>query len=167
MERARIAIRRGTSQIEIEGTEEFVDRHLPTLTDLLPSPGSVGDEEDGLDHIAVEEGHAPEQETDAGTETQRQSLRKFVEEKKPQNASEAIACVVYFLRKFRGKDEISADEMRQSLILAKHRPPTNFAQALTDCRRRYGYIEAGTKKELWKLSHDGEVTIELDLPRST
>ncbi len=92
-------------------------------------------------------------------------MRTFVEQKKPGSTCEAMACVTYFLKKYRSKDEITADEMRAAMITAKQRPPGNFPQALTDCRRRYGYVEVGTKKGFWKLSHDGEVTVELDLPR--
>ena len=94
-----------------------------------------------------------------------QSLRGLFDEKAPQNVSEAIACAVYYLCTIRGKGEVTGDEVRQTLINAKQRPPGAIGQALTDCRRRHGYIETGDKKGFWRLSHDGEVAIKIDLPR--
>jgi len=39
--------------------------------------------------------------------------------------------------------------------------------ALTDCRRRYGFAEPGSRKGTWRITHDGEVTVDFDLPRAS
>lgn len=157
MERAKIVLRRGSSQYEVEGTEEFVVRTLPELTRLLEAP----DAERTAGHVEAESSQDHEREADG---TLPQSLRGFFDEKAPQNASEAIACAVYYLCTIRGKAEVAADEIRQTLINAKQRPPGVMAQALTDCRRRYGYIENGDKNGFWRLSQNGEVAVKIDLP---
>ncbi|MBX3229222.1 MAG: hypothetical protein KIT84_18630 [Labilithrix sp.] len=148
-------LRRGT-QVEIEGPEAFVTSTFESLRDLFDKPNV---KDDSADEPPTNDGEK------AGEEGSRVSLKTFLEQKKPQNSYEAIACVLYHHQKFREQSELNSDEIRKALLQGRVKPPGNMTQTLTDCRRRYAYIEPGTKKGLWKLSHDGEVTVDLDLPR--
>jgi hypothetical protein len=102
------------------------------------------------------------QEDGRGT---RLTLRGYFDLKKPENASEAIALVLHYKKQHENKEELSSDEIRGALIQGNFRPPSAMAQALTDCRRRFGYVEPGARKGFWRLSHQGETLVELDLPR--
>ena len=56
-------------------------------------------------------------------------------------------------------------DARRGRLQGGNRPPDVMPPALTDCRRRYGYIEVATKKGIWKLMHQGAALVEIDLPR--
>ena len=157
MANVRIVVAQGDSRLELEGNQSFVAAHLkkllPVVTGALVAPEKVKHSE-----------HSDTPKRLSGGQT-RQSLATFVESKNPQNAYEAIAVVLYHRRKTEGKEELSGPEIRAALVQGRYRPPdSSMAQTLTDCRRKYGYIQAGSKKGLWRLSHTGETTVEFDLP---
>ncbi len=151
----RIVFARGTNRVEVEGDSEFVAQHL---ADLLPHV--LGDVAANATSAADGERATPD-EPNEGME--RQSLRSFILAKAPRNAYDAIACVLFFTRAALAKPELTGDEIRAFLIQGKQRPPTVMAQALADAKRRYGYVEPGTRKGYWRLSQGGEVRVELEL----
>ncbi len=159
MANAKVVVAQGDSRVEVEGNQSFVEAQLkkllPIVTGTMPAVPEKGKHTE----------HAQGTQAPAGGKD-RQSLATFVETKNPQNAYEAIAVVLYHRRKAEGVEELSGSEIRAALVQGRYRPPdSSMAQTLTDCRRKYGYIQAGSKKGLWKLSHTGETTVEFDLPR--
>lgn len=159
MANVRIVIAQGDSRLELEGDQAFVEAHLKKLL-----PRVVG-ETDGQPKPQSAEGLGTP--TAPGAARARQSLATFVATKKPQNAYEAISVVLYHRRQTEDKTELSGPEIRAALVQGRYRPPdSSMAQTLTDCRRKYGYIQPGSKKGLWKLTHTGETTVEFDLPRA-
>lgn len=155
MSNVRIVVAQGDIRIELEGEQSFVEKKLKQL---LPIVGVDNNE-------ALDQHKGSAQPKPHGGKQGRQSLPTFIASKKPQNVYEAIAAILHYARKVEGKDEVSGAEIRSGLVQGRHRPPGNLAQALTDCRRKYGYIQTGSKKGLWTLTHSGETTIEFDLPR--
>jgi len=159
MASVKVVVAQGDTRVEVEGDQAFVEAQLkkllPIVTGALPT-------------IPEKAKHAeqPPATQALGGSKDRQSLATFVETKSPQNAYEAIAVVLYHRRKAEGVEELSGSEIRAALVQGRYRPPdSSMAQTLTDCRRKYGYIQAGSKKGLWRLSHTGETTVEFDLPR--
>jgi hypothetical protein len=158
MSECKVVFARGTDRLEVEGTAEFVEARLKEMLPLLETTPDPEEE-------ASDRSDGPgdgEKENSPGA----MSLRSFITGKVPGNIYEAISCILYFNKKHRGKEEMTAEEIRSQLILARQRPPMHMAQAMTDCRRRYGYVGVGTKKGMWILTNDGEVTVDLDLPRN-
>ncbi len=158
MAQAKVVVSSGDVRLELEGDQGFVESHLEKLLPMVhPSRGGDGGKGDNGGGM--------------GTETKakgavRQILKSFFKEKNPGNAYEAIATVLLYNRQHEQKDEMSTAEIRAALLQAPFRPPDQMAQAVTDCRRRYGYIEAGSKKGFWRLSNQGETLVEIDLPRA-
>ncbi|HEX8700646.1 MAG TPA: hypothetical protein VF815_17480 [Myxococcaceae bacterium] len=160
----KVVVAKGSARIELEGPEDFVNGKLGELLPWIEeSKGANGIEvydspQTGEDEDASDEASKPEEH--------KITLGAFIAKKSPQNVYEAMACVLFFSRQFRDRPELSTEEIRKLLIQGKFRPPGSMAQAMTDGRRKYGYVDAGSKKGLWKLSRDGEVTVEIDLPRT-
>jgi hypothetical protein len=153
MATTKIVIARGERRFELEGTREEINERFQSLFDWVnasppesqdTSPPAGGDEKPA----------------------ERTTLRTFLKSKAPVNTYEAIATVLHYERTHGGRDELSPEEIRTCLIQGGHRPPNAMGQALTDCKRRYGYIDVGSRKGSWKLSHQGETLVELDLPRN-
>ena len=158
---SRIVVANGSRRLEVEGTADFVDGRLKQLLPWVQQSARTQSEGDG-----VASNEEPATDVQAAP-TEHTTLRTFLEKKSPANIYEAIACVLYFNAKFRDRDEVSVADVRTQLVQARFRPPGNMAMALTDCRRRYGYAEPSAHKGNWKLTHDGEVAVEFDLPRTT
>lgn len=149
---SRIVFARGNNRLELEGDTEFVERQLADLLPLLVTTKSADTPSEELDAAR-----------DDSVNPDRQSLRTFVAAKGPKNTYDAIACVLFYARTFLSKQELTADEIRTYLIQAKQRPPAQMAQALVDAKRRYGYVDVGTRKGTWALGHGGEVRVEIEL----
>jgi hypothetical protein len=158
MAQVKVVVSRGDVRVELEGDQAFVESNLEKL---LPMVNADGDGRAG----AGDRGAADDTEQRPAAPA-RQTIKSFFQQKSPGNASEGIAVALHYKRQYEQKDELTADEIRAALIQGGHRPPDQMAQALTDCRRRYGYVEAGTKKGFWSLTHQGETLVEIDLPRS-
>lgn len=161
MANARVVFASGESRVEIEGNPAFVEKHLKQLLPLITHDGSDQKRTSGSKQEPVSA--VPSRSLG----TQRQSLKAFFEMKAPQNAYEAISVALYHRLKAEGKNELSGTEIRDTLVQGGYRPPDIMPQALTDCRRRYGYIQPGSKKGMWKLTHGGETTVEFDLPHKS
>lgn len=155
----KVVVAKGSSRLELEGPEDFVNGKLEELLPWLDE----AEKENADDGLREDEGLPAES---PNHEEHKITLGSFMTKKSPQNVYEAIACVLFFSRQFRDRPELSTEEIRTLLIQGRFRPPGSMAQAMTDCRRKYGYIDAGSKKGLWKLSRDGEVKVEIDLPRT-
>jgi hypothetical protein len=152
----KVAMSTNNRRFELEGAEETVLSQLGKLQEWLGESVQNGD--------ALPEGESVRGEQSPTID--RATLRSFLSAKRPANSCETMAVLFSYKKKYEGKDELLQDEVRASMIQAGARPPGVMGQALTDCRRRYGYIEPGSKKGYWRLSHQGETLVEIDLPRT-
>jgi len=152
----KMALQLGEARLELQGDQAFVEGQLKKLLPLVKG--------DSGEHAEARPAAPTAEKASSGQRPQ--SIRGFFEVKKPGNAYEAMAVALYHRLKAEGKPELSGDEIKTAMSQGRHRPPESFAQALTDCRRRYGYIEPGSKKGFWKLSHSGETVVDFDLPRN-
>jgi hypothetical protein len=155
MTQARIALSRGTVKLELEGEQGFVESHLEKLLPLvrdLKGSGAAGDDLQDPEETKGGDG--------------RQTLKSFIKAKAPANAYEAMAAVLVYKQQHESKPELSAKDIVDAMIQGGHRPPDRVPQALSDCRRKYGYIEPGTKKGLWRVSQQGQTLVEIDMPKT-
>ena len=157
MAQVKVVFSSGDARLELEGDQAFVESNLEKLLPMVRGNGNGSVAASA--HQNGGDGHEP-------AKRPRVLLKTFITQKNPGNASEAIALVLHYKRQHEQKDELSGDEIRAALLQGGYRPPDAMAQALTDCRRRYGYIEVGTKKGMWRLTNQGETLVEIDLPRS-
>jgi len=164
MAQAKIMVSNGDVRFELEGDQAFVESHLGKLLPMVrrgdggSRPGKGGDGGDADAKVPTEKGSTGS--------TTRQTLKNFFKEKDPDNAYEAIAVVLQYKKQHEQTDQLSAPEIRAALLQAGYRPPEHMPQALTDGRRRYGYVQPAAQKGFWRLSHQGETLVEIDLPRS-
>jgi hypothetical protein len=152
METLRIVMVNGGRRIELEGQQKVVLDHLDTMRSWVDAHGA-----------------SAKPVVDLGTpemSAERVTLRTFLAAKQPANVYETIAVVLAYKRSHEGKQELSADDIRVTMMQAAVRPPKAMGQAMADCRRRYGYVEIGSARGTWKLSSQGETLVEIDLPRT-
>lgn len=153
----RVSLALGDAKLEIEGEKAFVEQKLKELLPLVTGSGGGGETD------SKPRGAATAEKTKEKARRSR-TLKSFIEELKPQNAYQAIAAVLYYKREHEDQAEMEGSDIRNGLRQGGYRPPGNISQALVDCRRKYGYIERGSARGMWKLVHQGEALVEFDLP---
>lgn len=147
----RVSLVNGERRAELEGDQTVVKENFDRIFEWI----SLSSGDDSFQKVKSDENRQG-----------RITLRSFFESKRPENASEAIALALHYKKQNEAKEEVSPEEIRAALIQGNFRPPGKLPQALTDCRRRYGYVEPSARKGFWRLSHQGETLVELDLPRT-
>jgi hypothetical protein len=150
----KVALVVGDNRLELEGTEQFIASHIELLYRLASTQARTIDPAEML-----------ETQDEQVARFERRALKPFVSEKLPANMYEALAVVLFYKKKQEQLEEMSIEAIRVALLQAGHRPPQNLRQALSDCRRRTGYVEPGKKRGHWKSSHQGEALVEVELPR--
>jgi hypothetical protein len=145
-----VTVEIGDSKVTLSGPEDFVREEVRHLTSKLSgkNPGAGASDQ------------KTRSEAEAVTEAE------LVSGKRPANHSETVAVLAYCMRQ-NGTAEFTEDDMRRAYIRAKVRPPKVVAQAIRDARNSFDFIEAGSGKGLYRLSHHGERTVLFDLPRDS
>jgi hypothetical protein len=138
-------------RITLQGPEAFVRAEVQRLTDSITSarPAERGSGEPRQD-----------QEREAGHLTES----KLMEVKRPSNHPETVAVLAYCLKQ-QGTVEFNEDDIRRGYLRARVRPPRVVGQAIRDAKNVFDYIEAGSGRGVFRLSHHGETTVLFDLPR--
>jgi len=136
----------GDRRVQIKGPEDFVRGEVRHLTGSLAGPANAADGR-GISAPSRSPGEA-----------------QLLEDKQPANHSETVAVLAYSL-KTSGVEEFSEEDILRAYKRAKLRPPKVVAQAIRDAKNVFDYVEAGSKRGMYKLSHHGERTVEFDLPR--
>jgi len=133
-------------RVTIEGPEDFVRAEVQRLTNLAvtppPAPVATASREDG-------------------TAT---SEREFVALKKPAGHAETVAVLAYYLMQG-GQQEFTAEDIRRAYARANVRPPKVIDQSLRDAKNVHDYLERGSNRGTFRLSHHGLRTVEFDMPR--
>jgi hypothetical protein len=135
-------------ELHLKGPEDFVREVVHHLAASMV-PSSVPDAARPV--VATIPAGAPSEEA-------------LVAEKRPANHAEYVAVMAYAL-KASGYTEFSEDDMTRAYKRARVRPPKVVGQAIRDAKNQFDYIEAGSGRGLYRLSHHGERTVEFDMPR--
>ena len=100
----------------------------------------------------------------SGKKGEVESLKDFLEKKKPKSNVQITTACVYYLQNKLNIDEITPDHIFTCYKTAGYRMPNNLMQNLTDtCSSRYGYLSRKDGK--YTLSVLGTNLIEFDLPK--
>jgi hypothetical protein len=132
-------------KVTIEGPEDFVRAEVQRITTPL-----------ALSRVPVSNGD--------GGSARAQSEKDLVAAKRPQNHSETVAVLGFFLTEG-GLTEFTEADIKKAYLRAGVRPPKVISQALRDARNLFDFIEAGSKRGSYKLSHHGDRTVRFDMPR--
>ena len=91
--------------------------------------------------------------------------RTLITDKQPSGHLETVAVMAFALTQA-GMQEFSEEDVRRAYLRAGVRPPKVVAQALRDAKNRADYIEAGSRRGLYRLSHYGDTFVRFDLPHT-
>src|SRR4051794_5418590 len=116
----KVVLAIGSRRLEVEGAADFVDLKLKEFRSLI--------ERGTQDEASIGENLSEEESPDSNSPEApgKISLKRFMAEKAPKNTYQAIACVLFYARKYRNSDEQSVTEIRNGLIHGKFRPPTEI-----------------------------------------
>jgi hypothetical protein len=145
---AKATIEIGETKVTFEGPVEFVDAQVAKYTSVGPSKPqatTLGSSIRIPPSLAVSE-------------------QDLIKEKRPSGHLETVAVLAYALAQS-GIDEFTEEDIRRAYIRAVVYPPKVVSQALRDAKNKCDYIEVGSKKGTYRLSHHGDRTVRFDLPR--
>ncbi len=146
-----------TGEVEISGSEQFVEKTLESLESLLAKFGTrVAKSRD--DRLAKEEAN-PKADL---TET---TLAKFIADKElPRNNHQVTTTAFfYYLTKEKGQSDASNDEVLKCYEDAGYPKPPRIAGIVDNIKRRTHYLQKTTKGRS-KLTVQGENFVRHELP---
>lgn len=172
--KAKINLKEGI--IELEGSEEFVQKNLDGFKDYISKP---------MDDLLNENAKTLNGSTRQSKSTVRPtvdtvvpdefdirgndtipSFRKFVDEKKPDgSAPDMIAVTGFYFKQYLKKEEFSEGNVMYAYGIAGAKRPRKVHQAFHDTKTRKQWIRQGSTPDKWVLTHIGEDHILLDLPK--
>jgi hypothetical protein len=148
MEVCKATIAFDDSKITFEGPPEFVQDQVQKFAGLQRTGTLRRDTPPGADHPV-----------------QNSIEKQLFLDKRPRGHHE-IATVLAFALGESGMKEFSEQDVRRAYLRADVRPPKYVSQALRDARNKFDYIEAGSKRGMYRLSDHGDRVVRFDLPRS-
>lgn len=156
-------VRKGVIVIEGPGDElgkliENVRALAPSLKEIriVSSDGGGGGGEKGERGESMEEIRPK----------RKSSLRDFARRFSLENTYERIAVIAHHVIKEDGKPSFTAKEMNDWFGLCGFKKPTQMPVALSDARRKYGYVE-NKGRDQWTIATGGEnLVLELVESRS-
>jgi hypothetical protein len=87
------------------------------------------------------------------------NIKEFLTQKRPDNSYERVACLVYHLEKFGGKNEVDTKEIVQANADARLQKMSNPAVFIKHATHTYGYLSSlGGRK--FAISARGEAVVE-------
>jgi hypothetical protein len=137
-------------RVTLEGPPDFVRAEVQRLTDALASIRT------GLCDV-------PRQVQEASDKVLSES--QLIAIKEPSNHAEIVAVLAYCLREREGVTDFSEEDIKRAYLRARVRPPKVVGQAIRDAKNLFDYIEQGSGRGNYRLSHHGERTVVFDLPR--
>lgn len=148
METCRATIVVGDSTMTFEGSASFVEAQVEKFSRERLTGALISNEPRRMEN-------GPQ-----GSEE-----KQLVAEKRPRGHHEIVTVLAFSLTES-GIKEFSEEDVRRAYIRAGIRPPKHVAQALRDAKSKFDYIEAGTKRGLYRLSNNGDRAVRFDLPRA-
>ncbi len=172
----------GQSVIELEGSEEFVEKHWEELKLFISQPTISSQPKQPL--ITPKERMQGQKTTEkVGKERKPLSytpipinlkgddkspaLKKFYEEKSPENNQEIITLFAYYLNKYCNISNMQMGHAVSCYNEVGERKPSNIYSLCGNARDRKAYLAAGDEPYTFKITIQGENLVEHDLPRKT
>jgi hypothetical protein len=147
METCKATIMVGDSTMTFEGSAGFVEAQVEKFSSNRPLGASISGSQLLADNAA-----------------QGLTEKQLILQKRPRGHCEIVTVLAFCLAES-GVKEFSEEDLRRSYLRADIRPPKYVSQALRDAKSKFDYIEAGTKRGLYRLSSHGDRTVRFDLPR--
>lgn len=182
--KTRIRISVGNSYIEIEGTEDYIEKKLKeteSFAPLVEKLGSVtassstviegpkpGAKPKTLKKKTVS--RAPESykvlpDLNLAGKDDTPSLEDFYKDKKPGTAMESNAVFIYYLKKIRNISKVGVNHVYSCYKNVKAKVPKALYQSLADTRKAKGWIITTNMDDIG-IGTAGENFVELELPKT-
>lgn len=183
--KTRIRISVGNSYIEIEGTEDYIEKKLKETESFAPLMERLGGAT--ASSSAVIEGakprvrpgtakkkkpvsRAPESynvlpDLDLAGKDDIPSLKDFYKSKNPSNAMESNAVFIYYLKKLRNINKIGINHVYSCYKNVEAKAPKALYQSLADTRKAKGWIITTNMDDIG-IGIGGENFVELELPKT-
>lgn len=179
--KTRIKITIGNATIEIEGSQEYIEKKLKepesfsglvkqageAVPAISPEVKAKGQEVKAAKRKRVTKGiesHNLVTDLDlSGTETVP-SLKDFYNEKKPTYSQESNAVFLYYLKKMRNIESVGIDHIYTCYKDVKTRVPGRLYQNMIDTCKRKGWIITENMDDL-RIGTLGENFVEKELPK--
>ena len=145
--------------IEMEGDKEFIENNLLTITKLLKEDLLQTKNQLGLINNKLEDNQEEQQAT-----TKKITLTEFCQQKKPKSAQDAALLIAYYLYKYEGQEEFTAEDLRNRWNETKVKPPKNISQTVIDCARKKRWFER-TSARKYKITEHGIYDVENLFPK--
>lgn len=178
--KAKINLNEGT--IELEGSEEFVQKNLDGFKDFISKPlNAPAKGVKSITDVTIQSKNnvtkqsksssvvnvTPEEFDIRGNDT-IPSFKKFLEEKKPSDsAPEMIAVTGFYLKHYLKKEEFSEGNIMYAYVAAGVKRPMKVHQAFIDTKNNKHWILQGSDKDKWILNQLGEDYVLHELPKTT
>lgn len=182
----RIKISVGNAFLEIEGTEDYIERKLKDipsfdslikrLSEAAPSVPTVGEavkprrevkqvkKKKSISKVRMNYTVLPDLDLTAKNDIP--SLTNFYSEKKPANAMESNVLFVYYLKNLKNIEKVGLNHIYTCYKATKKKTPKALYQSLADTRKAKGWIITTDMDDI-RIGIAGENFVEHDLPRPT
>ena len=183
--KTRIRISVGNSYIEIEGTEDYIEKKLKETESFTPLMERLGGATNSSS--AVIEGAKPRvkprtvkkkkpvsraiesynvlPDLDLAGKDDIPSLEDFYKNKKPSSAMESNTVFIYYLKKLRNISNIGVNHVYSCYKSVNAKAPKALYQSLVDTRGKRGWIITTNMDDIG-IGIAGENFVELELPKT-
>jgi hypothetical protein len=179
----KIRISLGGNEIELEGTDEFIDKHLKGFYDRIggvSAPRAIVETKETPESLTPTKKHKKKRPKIAKKSTKRRlshsivkdlnlvpkgkkSFSDFAKEKAPSsNAEKCLICVYYLQHEL--NVQASADGVHTCFKTMKWILPSNLDNALQWAARQKGWLDTSNMKDI-KIATPGENYVEHSLPK--
>jgi hypothetical protein len=145
-ERISVTVEVNDKRVTLEGPRTFVQDEVRRLTSAVATPPPPTEHQ------------RSEIESLEGT-----TERDFVALKEPQGHLEIVTVLGFYLAEH-GQDEFTEEDIRRAYIRAGVRPPKVVSQSLRDAKNKKDFIQPGSARGTYRLTHHGDRFVRFDLP---
>ncbi len=183
--KAKVNLNGGT--IELEGSEEFVQKNLDGFRDFIFQPIKTSSKVETNGVEIKQSSDIETKQSNNGVKKQNKSSRlenvspedfeiscdgvipfkDFFNDKKPsRTAPEMIAVTGFYLKHYLKKEEFSEGNVMYAYLAVELKRPVRVHKAFQDTKDRRHWITRGSSVGKWILSPIGEDYVLRDLPRT-
>ena len=193
MSNTKVRITLGEDSVELEGSEEFVAKHLDEFRTLLISRANAGPPPKVQARKRSAKVKVIRTSPDVGEATQevksrsrtkakakkvvaarfdihggdgKPSLKDFLDEKRPGRANGAcIAVIGYYITEILGEQSFSEGQVEYAYKMLNIKRPNHLHQIMINTKNEKDYYEQVEGEESsWKLTRGGELFVADELP---
>lgn len=151
--RVTVRLRIGESEIEITGSQKYVDKKIAEFIKQPPTQAAKVMSDDASHQAKTSQ------------ETKKLSVAQFFRKISPKSAVDQVLSAGYYLERYGGQEDFTASEVKVVIQNAKIRPPNNPNDAINSNIKKGLIMSAGNRenKIAFVLTSDGEEEIQTRL----